>query len=57
MNTIINWICLISITLLVLDVMIYFCNDALNIYNNSTWVKAKTVGITRTYTYLDKIAK
>ena len=57
MSIIINWICLISITLLVLDVMIYFCNDAINIYNNSTRVKAKTVGKTRTYTYQDNIAK
>ena len=43
MNIIINWICLISITLLVLDVMIYFCNDAIKMYNKSTKVKAKTV--------------
>ena len=46
-----------NITLLVLDVMIYFCNDAINIYNNSTRVKAKSVVKTRTYTYQDKIAK
>ena len=57
MSQIINWICLISITLLVLDVMIYFCNDAIKIYNKSTKRKARTVVKTRTYVYEDKIAK
>ena len=33
MSQIVNWICLISVTLLVLDIMIYFCNDAIKAYN------------------------
>ena len=53
----INWVCLISVVLLVLDVMIYFCNDAIKIYNKSTRVKARYVVKTRTYVYEDKIAK
>lgn len=32
MSQIINWICLISVILLVLDVMIYFCNDVIKVY-------------------------
>lgn len=57
MGQIINWICLISVILLVLDIMIYFCNDAIKIYNKSTRIKVKPVGKTRTYVYEDKIAK
>ena len=57
MSQIINWICLISITVLLLDVMIYFCNDAIKIYNKSTRIKARHIGKRRTYVYEDKIAK
>ena len=57
MSQMINWVCLISVFLLVLDVMIYFCNDAIKIYNKSTRVKARCAGKTRTYVYEDKIAK
>ena len=57
MSQMINWVCLISVVLLVLDVMIYFCNDAIKIYNKSTRVKARSVGKIRTYVYEDKIAK
>lgn len=57
MSQMINWICLISVILLVLDVMIYFCNDAIKIYNKSTRVKTRSVGTARTYVYEDKIAK
>lgn len=57
MSQMINWICLISVVLLVLDVMIYFCNDAIKIYNKSMRVKARSVGKTTTYIYEDKIAK
>ena len=57
MSQMINWVCLISVVLLVLDVMIYFCNDAIKIYNKSTRVKARYVGKTRTYIYEDKSAK
>ncbi len=57
MSQIIDWICLISITLLVLDVMIYFCNDAIKIYNKSIRVNTRPVAKTRTYIYEEKIAK
>ena len=57
MNQIINWICLISITLLILDIMVYFCNDAIRIYNKSIKIKARPVVKSKTYVYKDKIAK
>lgn len=44
MSQIINWICLISVILLVLDVMIYFCNDVIKIYNKSIRIKARPIG-------------
>ena len=40
MKIIMNWICLICITLLVLDVMIYFCNDAIRMYNSKIKLRA-----------------
>ena len=57
MNKIIDWVCLISITLLVLDIMIYFCNDAIKIYNKSIKTKPISIKKIRTYTYEEKIAK
>ena len=57
MIVIMNWICLISITLLVLDVMIYFCNDAIRIYNRTTKINAKPIAKSRSYVYEEKIAK
>ena len=57
MSVIMNWICLISITLLVLDIMIYFCNDAIKIYNRTTKINAKTIAKSRNYIYEEKIAK
>ncbi len=57
MSQIINWICLISVSLLVLDVMIYFCNDAIKAYNKTTAICRKPVGKSRTYVYENKIAK
>ena len=53
MSQIINWICLISVILLVLDVMIYFCYDVILNYNKSIRIKARPVGKTRTYVFDD----
>ena len=57
MSVIMNWICLISITLLVLDIMIYFCNDAIKIYNRTTKINAKPIVKSRNYVYEEKSAK
>ena len=57
MSQIVNWVCLLSITILVLDVMIYFCNDTIKTYNKSIRLDRKPVVKTRTYSYEEKIAK
>ena len=57
MSQIINWVCLISITLLILDIMIYFCNDAIRTYNRTTKIKTKPIEKPHTYVYQEKIAK
>jgi len=57
MSQIVNWICLISVTLLVLDIMIYFCNDAIRTYNRTTKIKTKPIEKTNPYVYQEKIAK
>ena len=31
----INWMCLICVTFLVLEIMVYFCKDAIKIFNSS----------------------
>ncbi|MDK2564427.1 hypothetical protein QOZ84_12840 [Romboutsia sedimentorum] len=61
MSQIINWICLICISLLVMDVMVYFCKDVIKILNGAERIKSKNVVKTRVatneYTYETKIAK
>jgi len=57
MSQIVNWICLISVTLLILDIMIYFCNDAIRTYNRTTKIKTKPIEKTNPYVYQEKIAK
>ena len=57
MSQIVNWICLISVTLLILDIMIYFCNDAIRTYNRTTKIKTKPIEKPNTYVYQEKIAK
>ena len=57
----INWLCLISISFLVIEVMIYFCKDVLNIYSGVSSTSrtdiAKTKVKTSGYSYGNKIAK
>lgn len=57
----INWLCLICISFLVIEVMINFCKDVLNIYNGVNSVSRTSVAKTKvkasTYTYENKIAK
>lgn len=35
MSQVVNWICLTSVSLLVIDIMIYFCKDSIKILNES----------------------
>jgi hypothetical protein len=61
MSQIINWICLICISLLVMEVMVYFCKDVIKVLNNTERIKSKNVIKTRVatnkYMYETKIAK
>lgn len=61
MFQIFNWICLICICFLVVEIMIYFCKDAINLYNGANVKKAKNVGKRKVegvmYEYQNKIAK
>lgn len=61
MSQIINWICLICISLLVMDVMVYFCKDVIKTLNGAKPIKSKNVVKTRVatneYMYETKIAK
>lgn len=61
MSQIINWICLICISLLVMDVMVYFCKDVIKTLNGAEHMKSKNVVKTRVatneYMYETKIAK
>ena len=56
-----NWICLICVSLLVGEIMIYFCKDAIKILNLNKNKKARSVAITKDREqmniYKTKIAK
>ncbi|HBF6469944.1 TPA: hypothetical protein ACP6IR_001701 [Clostridioides difficile] len=64
MFQVINFLCLFCIGFLVLDVMIYFCKDAMDIFEGTTNVnKVKSINVwadrvrTNSYSYENKIAK
>ncbi|CEI74220.1 MULTISPECIES: hypothetical protein [Romboutsia] len=56
-----NWICLICVSLLVGEIMIYFCKDVIKILDLSKNKKARSVEITKAREqvniYETKIAK
>ncbi|WP_195940718.1 hypothetical protein [Romboutsia sp. 1001713B170131_170501_G6] len=58
---VINWICLICVSLLVGEVMIYFCKDVIKILDLSKNKKSRSVAITKDREqmniYITKIAK
>lgn len=57
MSQIINWLCLICISFLVLEVMVYFCKDAIQIFNSVESKTRKPIVKTNEYVYQTKIAK
>lgn len=61
MFQIINWLCLIAISFLVVEIMVYFCKDAINIFNGIGNARGKVVGNAKVgaskYVYENKIAK
>ncbi|MGL5315267.1 MAG: hypothetical protein ACRC92_18570 [Peptostreptococcaceae bacterium] len=57
MDLIMNWLCLICVSLLVFEMMVYFCKDAIKIMEGTEKAKSRTVRKRRTYVYENKIAK
>ncbi|HEF0301938.1 TPA: hypothetical protein R9P90_003165 [Clostridioides difficile] len=64
MFQVINFLCLFCVGFLVLDVMIYFCKDVMDIFENTTNVnKVKSINVwadrvrANSYSYENKIAK
>ena len=56
-----NWVCLVCVCFLVIEIMIYFCKDAINLYNGVNVRKGKNVGKRRfegvACEYQNKMAK
>ena len=61
MNQIMSWICLISLSFLSLQVMVYICEETLKLFNivtsNNRNMDMKVVNSRNTYSYENKIAK
>ena len=57
MKILIDWVCLLSISFLIFDVMVYFCKDAINVMEASNKAKSRPVKRRTTYVYEEKIAK
>ena len=61
MSQIMNWLCLICISFLVLEVMVYFCKDVMEIFNSIEIKTRKPIVKTKVrrneYIYETKIAK
>lgn len=61
MSQIMNWLCLICVSLLVFEIMIYFCRDAIRILCKAEVSRSKKVrrirGNSNSHAYEHKIAK
>ena len=61
MYTLVNWMCYICVSFLVLEVMIFMCKDVIKMSKNNRKGKAKTVVNTKVKInapiYSEKIAK
>ena len=61
MYTLVNWMCYICVSFLVLEVMIFMCKDVIKMSKNNKKGKATSVGNTKikvnTPVYIEKIAK
>lgn len=61
MSQIMNWLCLICISLLVFEIMLYFCKDAIRILYEAEVSRAKKVRRVKvnsnSHAYEHKIAK
>ena len=58
---IINWLCYICVSFLVLEIMVYLCKDVIKVSKSNKKGKTKSVGNTRVksngHIYNNKIAK
>jgi hypothetical protein len=62
MFQIVNLLCFLCISFLVLDVLVFICKDAINVFNSSVNVKKKSKVLVRSDQsaanyYMEKIAK
>lgn len=61
MYQIVNWLCYISVSFLVLEMMVYMCKDIIKLSKSTKKIKFKNVGKSRvekgTQIYTKKIAK
>ncbi len=52
-----NWICFISVGFLVMDLLLYFCKDAMRICDEGMVKKSRVLVKTNMCNYEEKIAK
>jgi len=57
MKILIDWLCLLCVTFLVFDVMVYFCKDAIKLMKTSNKAKRRPIRRQTTYVYEEKIEK
>ena len=57
MKILMDWLCLLCVTFLIFDIMVYFCKDAIEVMKASNKAKHKPVKRRTTYVYEEKIAK
>ena len=57
MKILMDWLCLLCVTFLIFDIMVYFCKDAIEVMKASNKAKHRPIKTTTTYVYEEKIAK
>ena len=57
MKILMDWVCLLCVTFLIFDIMVYFCKDAIRVMNSSNKAKSRPTKVRTTYVYEEKIAK
>ena len=57
MKILMDWLCLLCVTFLIFDIMVYFCKDAIEVMKASNKAKHRPVKRRTTYVYQEKIAK
>ena len=57
MYQVMNWLCLICVSFLVFDMMLYFCKDVIKVMEGTEKAKVRTVRKRTSYIYENKIAK